>query len=151
MVPRPFRAFHQTLEPARVQHYSLNERRGQVSITRRNPTATSENINEMIDQVSWPQNRRSTGLRRIDRLVYDEDFYGETQDMTKMRKRKVSIAEFLAPTCEADIKNGLWIPTEIEFIKAGDKARRDAIIKIFKDAKLGTLPDGRTVESVVKI
>jgi SPP1 gp7 family putative phage head morphogenesis protein len=105
-----------------------------------------------------PSSQQSNGvyfkidnLRRVDSLVYDHDWYGNTKDQTKLKQRKVTMAEFKGSVVEADIKNGFFIPTDVDFIKAGSTTKRAEIIKIFKLHKWSVLPDGRKIEDVIRV
>lgn len=52
---------------------------------------------------------------------------------------------------QALLKNGLSFVDEIDEILAANESQRAEIITLFKDAGYATLPDGRKVETVVKI
>jgi SPP1 gp7 family putative phage head morphogenesis protein len=98
-------------------------------------------------------------LARLDAYSFGEDRYGdvrpagETSRSSTRAARGTTVAKWKSfahrSGNETIFKWGLPLLDEVQFIKAGSKRERDAILQVFARHKYTTLPDGRKVEDIV--
>lgn len=93
---------------------------------------------------------KSEVLMRADTISYPEDHYGK---LTKLKERVSTIEDYNRfsgkGSNETLFKNGLDLMTDLDKIVAESGAQRDRLIKIFHEAGVTELRDGRKVEEVV--
>jgi hypothetical protein len=94
-------------------------------------------------------------LKRMDAISYGSDMYGRVHGTNPSRQRAGSIQEWRDNSNkysnETIFKDSLSILHDLDFIKAASPDERDRIIQAFKNNGIKEFPDGRPVESVVKL
>jgi SPP1 gp7 family putative phage head morphogenesis protein len=93
--------------------------------------------------------KRRTLLRQ-DSFSYDEDSYGNVNDLVNRATDMDSLLDFrYQMDNETMHKSSLSLIHDIDFIRVSSNDERKAVIKAYKDRGHETLPDGRKIEDVV--
>lgn len=93
-------------------------------------------------------------LARIDVVSHLGDTFGNYDSYPNRLSQPTDYKKMNRVSVSADnglLKGGLSFIDEIEMIVAANAAQKKEIIEIFKEAGWTKLPDGRTVESIVKV
>jgi len=92
-------------------------------------------------------------LLRMDAISYDGDEYGRTTGDTVTNHRKTGPEEWRAAarrhSNETILKGALPLLDDLEVIRVRGEEARQRILRMFRDAGIAKLPDGRTIERAV--
>jgi len=94
-------------------------------------------------------------LARQDAFSFDKDRYGNVRTAAAYTERKTTLDALQAAAArggnETIFKWGIPLLDELDFIDAGSAAERKKIIAVFKQHGWSALPDGRKIETIVKL
>ena len=95
-------------------------------------------------------------LRRMDAITYDSDKFGRVTGNTVRSHRRSDIEDWkkIAKRDGSDetiFKNNVTLLDNIDMIIVNSESKRDGILKAFKKNGITSLPDGRSVSSIVQV